>query len=372
MRILIISRGMPDEKYPLNGIFAYDQAKALRELGHEVFFISIDFRSFRHWRRWGMSFGNKNGIRWCSCDFPLGRIPNKYHRRLGILYLKEAYKRMFKTNGPDIIHAHFTENESAFLSKHEGLPLVITEHSSKINSTSANQALIEKKKQSYSQASALIAVSCTLSKNIEKRTGFKPLVIPNIINVNLFEKCKKKPHVGFRLATTSNLIPLKRTYRIIEAMRALQLTDIYLDVIGSGSEMSLLHSLVERYNLSNRVVFHGTIPREKIVRIYENCDCFIMVSSSETFGVCYAEALSSGLPVIATKCGGPEDFINRENGVLVEVDNQEQINNAISYMYGHYKEFDTFSLRKNIADHFSPYSIARQLDLVYSSIVNND
>ena len=38
MKILIIARGYPTEKYNLNGIFEFDQAKALAKIGHEVFF----------------------------------------------------------------------------------------------------------------------------------------------------------------------------------------------------------------------------------------------------------------------------------------------------------------------------------------------
>lgn len=371
MKILLVSKGFPSKKYPLNGIFAYDQAKAIRDYGHEVTFISLDFRSFRRWRRFGITEGEKEGIRWCSCDIPLGRIPERYHRLLGKLFLKYAYKRCFKHNKPDIIHSHFSEYESSFLSDYTGIPLVVTEHSSRINSETVDEMTVLYKKLSYSQSSQIIAVSSALAKNIEHHTGFRSIVIPNIIDTKIFDKCKKKAHVGFRLATTSNLIPLKRTFRIIEAMHILPQSDIYLDVIGDGTEMPKLKALVDNYGLSNRVIFHGTIPRDKIVKIYEYCDCFIMVSSSETFGVCYAEALSAGLPVIATKCGGPEDFIDCNSGVFANVDNQDQINDAVLYMYNHYTNYDPLLLRKKMIETFSPSSIAKQLNSVYINIVNN-
>ena len=47
----------------------------------------------------------------------------------------------------------------------------------------------------------------------------------------------------------------------------------------------------------------------------------------------YIEAMAAGLPVIATSCGGPEDFVNESNGILIEVDNHEELTKALLYMY---------------------------------------
>ncbi len=370
MNILIVSHGLPDEKYLLNGIFAYDQAKAIRKIGYEVTFISIDFRSIRRWRHWGITLGVKDEIRWCSCDFPLGRLPSKYHRYFAKLFLQVAYKKLFKDYKPSLIHSHFSEYESAFLSKQEGIPLVITEHSSSINTSFVSEDIVTNKKLSYAQASQLISVSSALSINIKLNTGFESIIVPNIIDTTIFEKCQKKAHSGFRLVTTSNLILLKRTFRIIEALHSIPYEDIYLDVIGGGSEMSNLRSIVDKYDLTSRVVFHGIISRNRIAKIYEKCDCFIMVSSSETFGVCYAEALSASLPVIATKCGGPEDFVDDRCGVMVEVDNQEQINASVLYMYEHYNDYDPYYLKKKVKDFFSAESVSNQLNSIYLNIIN--
>ena len=46
----------------------------------------------------------------------------------------------------------------------------------------------------------------------------------------------------------------------------------------------------------------------------------------------FIEAMATGLPVIATKCGGPEDFVNRDNGILISVNNQRQLSMAMQDM----------------------------------------
>jgi hypothetical protein len=51
MKIFIVSGGYPTNKYPLNGIFQFDQAKIISKEGHEVFFISLDMRSILRKRK---------------------------------------------------------------------------------------------------------------------------------------------------------------------------------------------------------------------------------------------------------------------------------------------------------------------------------
>ena len=50
-----------------------------------------------------------------------------------------------------------------------------------------------------------------------------------------------------------------------------------------------------------------------------------------------AEAIASGLPIIATRCGGPEDIVNETNGILIDIDDIEGLSTAITYMFENYK-----------------------------------
>ena len=61
MNVLIIARGIPDQK-SLLGIFEYDQARALAAAGHRVVLFAIDLRSIRRTRRYGVHSGKSDGI----------------------------------------------------------------------------------------------------------------------------------------------------------------------------------------------------------------------------------------------------------------------------------------------------------------------
>ena len=71
----------------------------------------------------------------------------------------------------------------------------------------------------------------------------------------------------------------------------------------------------------------------EVSSILAHADIFVLASRKETFGIVYVEAMAKGLPVIATKCGGPEEFVNKENGILVPVDNVEELSKAMLLMY---------------------------------------
>ena len=62
MFVLVVSRGYPSEKYPLHGIFEFDQAKALAKAGCKVIFACVDLRSLRRWRKWGYERLIKVGV----------------------------------------------------------------------------------------------------------------------------------------------------------------------------------------------------------------------------------------------------------------------------------------------------------------------
>jgi hypothetical protein len=107
MRVLIVARGYPTKKYKMNGIFEFDQAKALVYSGVNVVYAAIDMRSIRRWRKWGIETKIVNGVKIYAINLPLGRIPKQLLRvisKFGLIYL---YKKIINEQGkPDIIHAH--------------------------------------------------------------------------------------------------------------------------------------------------------------------------------------------------------------------------------------------------------------------------
>ena len=92
--------------------------------------------------------------------------------------------------------------------------------------------------------------------------------------------------------------------------------------------LSSLHTLIERENLGNRVVFAGF--QKDIIPLLDALDCLIVASKMESFGRTIIEAMAVHTPVIAVRSGGiPEIISSGENGLLLESRKPEELKNAI-------------------------------------------
>lgn len=370
MKILLIGRGLPSKQYPLNGIFEFDQAKALAEAGHQVIYISLDLRSFRRKRKWGIFSYERDGMTIMEVNVPCGNIPKKIEFFFGEMFLRKAVQRNINLNEVDIIHSHFPDISiiSTNVFKNSNKKIFITEHSSEISMMKMSEKRYADIKAAYQRADVLIAVSKSLSAQIKKEFHVDSVCVNNIVDVKAFPFTETKENKNkYVFVVTGRLASGKKIDLLLSAFARLVLEDknVFLYVIGDGAEKEKLKNLVITYKLQEYVEFCGSKSRNEIHDIYKKSHCFVLPSDSETFGVAYIEAIASGLPVIATKCGGPEDFVEKENGVLVEKDNVDELVTAMKAMKKNYGNFDRSKMSQNIVERFSPQQIAKKLTDLY-------
>jgi colanic acid/amylovoran biosynthesis glycosyltransferase len=134
-------------------------------------------------------------------------------------------------------------------------------------------------------------------------------------------------HVPFRLAenerftlvSCSNLIPVKRVDLLAQAL--VEISDLPLKWIhfGDGVERQKIEKTLENRSEKLLVEFKGRVPNNEIYSYYaeHKPDLFINVSSSEGVPVSIMEAMSFGIPVIATDAGGNNEIVTNENGELL-------------------------------------------------------
>lgn len=374
MKVCVLGRGVPTTRYPQNGIFEFDQAKALHNRGVNIVYLAIDARSVRKKRRWGLvHYDGMAAFPVYSLNIPLGPIPFGISINVCRVILGLMFDRIMEAEGrPDIIHCHFgTIGYLATALKGYDIPFIVTEHSSEMNRIDVNKKLLPYIKKGYHNANTVIAVSKSFAEMIMKNTGVDAIVIGNIVNLEVFCNVQKRDHDTFTFVTTSNLTEIKKISTLIEAFSILyrKRDNIRLHIIGTGELRSELEKLVEKKGIKNSVHFYGGKKRTEIAKIYEKCDCFVMVSRSETFGVAYVEAIAAGIPVIASDCGGPRDFINKGNGLIVNADEVNKVSEAMEYMYCHIKDYDPIKMRCDIASRYSEEIITEKIIEQYRKLM---
>jgi len=374
MFILVVGRGCPSKKYIMNGIFEFDQAKALGKTDCKVIYVSLDLRSIRRWRRWGLQHFNKEGIDVFNINIPCGRIPDYLLYKIGIYAFRYLYKMIKNEHGePDIIHAHFLNNGYIVANIIDEIKtrFIITEHLSDMHKKNISKCMLKYASYAYNKADVLLAVSPSLANNIKTNLNVTAKYIPNIVDTTVFFPNTRSDHKGFRIVAVGGLIKEKNMDLLIEAFSIFtkENENTELTIFGEGPERGRLEQLIKVYKLSEKVFLQGYCPRKEISEKMRESDLFVLVSQAETFGVAYIEALASGLPVIATKCGGPEGFINTNNGVLIPVNDKEALIEAFQFMYKNIHEYDGIKISGDIHELFSPAIIAHKLTEEYTQLM---
>lgn len=389
MFVLIIASGYPTSKYGGNGIFEFDQAKALAQAGCKVVYAAVDRRSIRRWRKWGYEHFCKDGVEVYAVNIPLGRVPHSVLKRVGQIGLKYLYRRIMKDHGePDVVHAHFfgmAEIALALKPLVSRTKFIMTEHSSLIAGSYElyPEWLRKCAAKVYKAYDIVICVSSSLAETIKARFDISTNVIPNIIDPVFMTTGGSKSYTHantFRFVFVGNLIDGKCPRQCIQSFckafcehhfSTEDGRDIVLELIGNGLLFSECERLIAELGISRNVALHGFLTRPKIAEIFRQSDCFVLPSKLETFGVAYIEAMACGLPVIATRCGGPESFVNEGNGLLIPVDDDGALISAFREMAANIDRYNKKEIASLASDNFSPEAIANRLVCVYTSLLKN-
>lgn len=373
MKVLVISGGIPEEKSPLAGIFAFDQARALMEEGIEVTYFVVDLRSFRHKRKWGIKHFKKDGIQCAQISIPLGGLPLSVRCKAGARALETLF-RSFPEFSPDIIHAHFHDvgYMAAHLAERFKIPLVITEHSSVLSTQEIKRAEKRYVIEAYRKADRVVAVSSALAANIKKHTGSDCSIVPNIVDTSLFQFSEERPRNECNIVTVGNLLPIKNQGFLLDAFQLFhkKYPHSHLSIVGDGVLRAQLQDRANFLGLEGDVSFLGQLSRQEISEVFQKCHLFAFTSVSETFGVACIEALASGLPVVTTDCGGPKDFIDDKNGIIVRGNTCGDFADGLCRAYENYERYNRKEISGTIRTAFSPAEIAAQLTELYSLTID--
>jgi glycosyltransferase involved in cell wall biosynthesis len=90
----------------------------------------------------------------------------------------------------------------------------------------------------------------------------------------------------------------------------------------------------------------------------------------ETFGVVLIEALVCGKPIIATACGGPEDIVTPNNGILVEKNSVDALGTAMKKMYNTIDQYNPLELRAHCISKFGEKVVISSLVEIYKSVLS--
>lgn len=274
----------------------------------------------------------------------------------------------------DLIHAHVGYPGGVIarlLSQEFDIPYVVTEHMGPFRLPSlmrAGKPILEVQ-DAFRHATAVITVSPFLAEQLRGLKLAEPIVVPNMVDDSVFfpgEPCGEK-FIFFSLCI------LTSGKGIDDLLHAIAHWDPPPDlfefrIAGDGPMANTYKGLARRLGISDRIRWIGAVGRKEAANLFRQCHAFVLPSHYETFGVVYAEAIASGKPVIATRCGGSALIVNDINGALVDVGDIAGLSRAMQAMAAKCTLYDPDAIRSDFMIRFSRAAVVQQLVSIYNSV----
>jgi N-acetyl-alpha-D-glucosaminyl L-malate synthase BshA len=315
-----------------SGVVATELAQALADRGHEIHLVSAELPFRWRWATPGLTFDRVE-----IPNYPLFREPQY------LLALTNTLVGVSRQHKLDIIHAHYAvpHATAAYLAQRildadaDKAPRTVTTlHGTDITLVGSDPSYADVVAFSIEQSDGITAVSDSLRGDTLTALGVKRdiRVIPNFLDCSAYAR---RPDADLRtrlcsldtcdaiIVHVSNFRPVKRVSAVLDVVRLIRgRLRARLVMVGDGPDRATLERQVHELGLSDVVEFVGE--QLDLVPWLSAADLFLLPSSQESFGLAALEAMSCGVPVVASRVGGlPEVIADGVTGFLCDPEDLE-------------------------------------------------
>jgi glycosyltransferase involved in cell wall biosynthesis len=276
VRILLVSQMYPGADDPDLGVFVAQLERALVARGHEIERAVLDRRA-----------GGK------------------------LRYLELA-RRVRAARTPDVVYAHFLVPAGLIAALAQRAPLVLTAHGRDVRNVGAIPGVAAATRFAVRRAAAVIAVSEYLRRELEAKVPEargKCSVVGSGVDLERFKPMPRVDGAAPAFLCVGSLTARKNVVRLARAFATLG--EGTLTFVGDGE-------LRPQVQGQRGVTVVGRVAHDEIPAYFARADVVCQPSLVEPFGQALLEALACGRSVVATRIGGPPEFVAPEAGVLVD------------------------------------------------------
>jgi len=266
-----------------------------------------------------------------------------FHVHLHGIFVKKCIEAL--GSRLDIVHVHSPLSPPVKLS----LPLVSTIHSSLLGDAQNMEVVdiksLATKLQTWSVGHYLVSeliknsdlvttVSNAVSHELRKYYAecIQPVVIGNGVDERRFIPAETQD-TGNYVLYVGRLTYKKGLFDLLKCATLLRMTDVSFVLAGEGELYAMLRRKVRDIGLQDMIRFEGHVNTRELIRLYQNASVFVFPSYYEGLPTAILEAMSIGLPVVATYVGGIREVIkDGENGVSIPPGAPNRMAEAISVL----------------------------------------
>lgn len=271
--------------------------------------------------------------------------PMKYKSGIGYYLAANELKKIYYDIKPDIVNVHYASGYGT-LTRLSNIPYILSFWGSDIyeypEKNLFNLMTIKlniKKSLAVASTSQCMADQIKLISNTKKNITITPFGVDEKVFLPLCTR-KDKHTIVFGIVKSLEII-----YGIDILLKAFKLflnyiktenmdTSPLLLIYGTGTQQRNLINLSKELGIEKNIKFCGYVPNEQIPIELSKIDIFCLTSFYESFGVSAIEAMSCGLPVIASDAKGFKEIIeNGVNGYIVPKKNEKALFEKMKELY---------------------------------------
>jgi len=257
-------------------------------------------------------------------------------------YLRErtAVRNLCRLLRPDVLHTHGYRPDvvDAGVARRLGIPAVTTVHG--FTGGGRNHVYEWLQRRAFRRFDAVVAVSWPLAEHL-LRCGISRERVHVLRNAWMpthgaldRETARQRLSVnsGFHVGWVGRISREKGLDTLLDALAHLQDLPLTVSVLGDGRERATLERRAAALGVSDRVVWHGAVPRAD--RLFAAFDVFVLSSRTEGTPIALFEAMAAGVPVVATEVGGVPDILTPTEALLVPAEQPHALADAIRSVHG--------------------------------------
>jgi glycosyltransferase involved in cell wall biosynthesis len=387
--VLVLARNYPNNAFPTLGVWTQRLVAASTRVARPTVVAPVPYapplmplaryRRFRTVTRQHID----DGVAVLHPRVPAGpgQLLHAFDARLGITAIRRAIEKLHREEPFELIHAHFIYPEGVMASRvgaELGIPVVTSEHAMWRPWLDRHLAVRRQVEKALPGIARITAVSEALRRSIAELFGESvPVdVIPNVVDEHVFraprpEESRDRDHllfVGLIRHVKGLDVLVQALGHLLPDHPSLQLTVAGGAFYGAYErDADQVRELVTALGLKDRIDFLGEVAPDDVAMLMRRCGLLVVPSRRETFSLVTAEALASGLPVVATRCGGPEEIVTPETGELANVNDAGSLAVAIEKALS--RKFDSQALRRYAVGRFGVDAAAERLGSLYDRVL---
>lgn len=254
--------------------------------------------------------------------------------KAGYLLKLPRARRLIRSIGPEVVHAHFATSYGLIALASGARPLVVTAHGDDVL-IAPDRAILGRIVRRVLRAAALITVPAdhmrlAVEALLGSRAGSTPVAVfqygveaSRLLEIGEAARADRVEDGTVRIVSTRAMLDLYRLDLLVDALAVLRDRGVEFrcDLAGDGPRRDDLEQRVARNGLDAFVRFHGQLESMALEQLVANADVYVSVAESDGVSIGLLEALALGPVPVLSDIPANRSWINPgETGIIVEAD----------------------------------------------------